>query len=879
MSPQRRRRLLTTVLALTAAIPSALPAIARAPSAPIPASVATDPCTQVDVVNDSCPAWAATYGNDNEATPPNATTDSPDERAQAMLVSADGKRIYTAGISRVQGSGPYGMAIVANDAATGAQLWATRYDVAGKANGPNDLAESPDGATLYVGGAGQRLSGPNSEFLTLGLDAATGAKTLEWRWSPDGSSNSQPVAIGVSPDGKRLVVAGTGWWGSTAGTTDYVAAGYDLVKNELLWDLRRAATPNSGDEMADAVLSPDGSTLYATGYGAGTEDISTIAVDVATGEIRWSDLHDEGIIEMGSRIAVSPDGSRVFVAGTFSTLAPANGLWVSDYGTLAFDAATGGDLWAKRYHGPPQPSGGANYAQGIAVDDRGERVFVTGLSSGTIQNDFDATTVAYDIADGRQAWVARYAFPGHTYESGAGLVYEPEQDRVYMTGVSATVADMENFGGKQGRIIAAGYDAGNGNQVWSARYGLRTDDPKRALDYDAGSFVAVRSDSRRLFVGGTLGHRNADSQAELYDFDFATLAYDLPGAGRAMPDAGGWHSQNLEWVTHVPGSSDSAGLKIVGNWMYITTESHLKIYDITDPLLPVLTGAVANPGDDSPYFPEEDVDTNGKILLMGADVIDVTDKANPRIVGTNSSNNDHTITCVLDCTWAYTSGGRIIDLRVPTAPTQTGLWTTGMPATSNRHDVTEVAPGIIVTSSSPLLLLDAREDPSKPKLLAKGPTESGQFNHGNDWPNLATDKFLMVGGETGSATTNCSSDKSAVMRTFDATNWQATGALPLIDKYTPPNGLYTNGQSPADTYCAHWSDTHPTYRNGGLVAMAWYEHGTRLLRITPQGKIREVGFFIPYGGTTSATYWVNDTILYEVDYNRGLDILRYTGRP
>jgi hypothetical protein len=38
---------------------------------------------------------------------------------------------------------------------------------------------------------------------------------------------------------------------------------------------------------------------------------------------------------------------------------------------------------------------------------------------------------------------------------------------------------------------------------------------------------------------------------------------------------------------------------------------------------------------------------------------------------------------------------------------------------------------------------------------------------------------------------------------------------------------------------AHWFDEHPTYRNGGLVALGYYEHGTRFLDIQRNGKIKE----------------------------------------
>ena len=32
------------------------------------------------------------------------------------------------------------------------------------------------------------------------------------------------------------------------------------------------------------------------------------------------------------------------------------------------------------------------------------------------------------------------------------------------------------------------------------------------------------------------------------------------------------------------------------------------------------------------------------------------------------------------------------------------------------------------------------------------------------------------------------------------------------------------------------------------------------------------------GGATSGAYWITNRILYAVDYQRGIDILRYTGK-
>lgn len=78
-------------------------------------------------------------------------------------------------------------------------------------------------------------------------------------------------------------------------------------------------------------------------------------------------------------------------------------------------------------------------------------------------------------------------------------------------------------------------------------------------------------------------------------------------------------------------------------------------------------------------------------------------------------------------------------------------------------------------------------------------------------------------------------------------------------------------------WCTHWFEPHSSYRDGGLVAMAWYEHGVRMLNVKPDGQIEEVGWFVPVAGMTSGVYWITDRIMYATDYQRSFDILEYTG--
>jgi hypothetical protein len=378
----------------------------------------------------------------------------------------------------------------------------------------------------------------------------------------------------------------------------------------------------------------------------------------------------------------------------------------------------------------------------------------------------------------------------------------------------------------------------------------------------------------------------------------ASALLALPAAGAGEPGPGYFATDNVEWLGNIPANADSAGSRIHDGYLYITDDRGLTIYDLSDPALPVPVGFT--PAPQSPYYVEEDPDTNGEILLSSGysdltagtalswlAVIDVRNKRLPVLRGLlrDPQAEQHSWSCVLDCTWAYGNKGRIADLRDPDNPTLSARrWTEATAAfgVSGSHDVTEIAPGLVVTSSNPVLLLDLREDPEHPTVLARGKLPDNRFVHGNLWPSGGDDRFLLVGGETGG---NCSSERSGAFMTFDTAGVWADiedgklGEFTFVDEHRVFTGLYPDGNSPYDQYCAHWFTEHPDFADGGLVAMGWYEHGVRFLDVAEDGAITEIGYFLPLGGSTSAAYWVTDEILYTSDYQRGIDILRFTGEP
>lgn len=352
--------------------------------------------------------------------------------------------------------------------------------------------------------------------------------------------------------------------------------------------------------------------------------------------------------------------------------------------------------------------------------------------------------------------------------------------------------------------------------------------------------------------------------------------------GAYGPSAGGLSTDNVEWIRHIPLSTNGVGGRLINGWFYANDQNKIMIFDVkTNPEDPKLTGVLPMPQEW--LLSREDLDGNGDILIIPNTVTgrlyvaDVEDKSNPQIISELPGAQSHTSSCVLDCQWVYNSNGQIIDLRDPANPKlMKERWGDGKPA-SNGHDVEEVARGLVLTATQPIMLLDARKDPTKPKLLATGGNEDGRFIHTPRWPSGGKDRFLLMAGET--VLNRTCSERSAAFMTWDASRWKKTETFTMIDEYRMRNGTYLDGSPPSTVSCStHWHEAQPSFRNGGLVAAAFFEHGSRFLDISNKGKIKEIGWFLPHAGSTSAVYWVTDRIAYTLDYNRGIDILRFTGK-
>lgn len=383
----------------------------------------------------------------------------------------------------------------AGSAPSGRSLWTARYDGVGRDDVANAVTVAPDGAAVFVAGRSDVAAGA-SDALTVAYDARGGATLWEaWYHGRAGGFNNA-TALVAHPAGDRVFVTGESLGFDR--NPDLVTLGYDATSGARLWTDRHG--PDRGEAAGTAItVSPDGSVVYVTGQYWEYDfnfDYVTLAYDAMTGKRLWrAQFAGPAEDDRPAAIAVSPDGSRVFVTG--GSILPNTNL---SYATVAYDAGTGEELWVRHY----APSGLFSGANDIAVGPGGNRVYVTG-SSVYPGDANDVATLAYRAADGQTVWESRYDDGGEGNDVGRALAVDGDGSRVFVTGTSGPLGESTNY-------LTMSLEAATGKIQWLARQGARN-----GAD-DIAWAVAVDPDRGRLFVTGEswrLGERN-----------YLTVAYD-----------------------------------------------------------------------------------------------------------------------------------------------------------------------------------------------------------------------------------------------------------------------------------------------------------------------------------------------------------------
>jgi hypothetical protein len=364
------------------------------------------------------------------------------------------------------------------------EAWATQYDGSGHANDTAYAVKTdPAGERVFVVGESYASSG-SVDITTVAYSASTG--TQLWTASETSPGQDEGRTMAVTPDGRTVLVAG-----STSQTAMELIA-YDAATGARQW----LATHSTGrsDRVMGLVLSRDGATAFVTGYSSsaiaselGVEDYDfvTIAFDVATGDERWTARYQgearfwdvASALDVGVVPGSDPPQEVVAVTGRSNVQGSGNNQ--TDMVTVAYDAATGGQLWERRFDGPAHDR---DYP--YALDIHGDAVYVTGESWGPLEDDYE--TIAYDLTTGTERWSTRRAVAG----SDRPLGILASDEAVYVTGHAECC--LPN------RILTVdAYDPETGALLW--------EEQRTGPLGEVGFRLALSPDGETLYVGGMDG--------------------------------------------------------------------------------------------------------------------------------------------------------------------------------------------------------------------------------------------------------------------------------------------------------------------------------------------------------------------------------------
>lgn len=233
--------------------------------------------------------------------------------------------------------------------------------------------------------------------MTVGYDTATA--DLLWSKSYGGGDSDTPSDIAVSPDGSTVFVTGYHTVDQADFDFDWATVAYDAETGAKIWGKKYdgPATDFSTDEAVSLVVSPDGASVCvsgfrANGFGGETAEMLTIAYSADAGAKLWDHTQPGTVLDT----VLSPNGSKLYLVG--SSFDPTIAMT-----TVALDTATGDPHWTKRWR-----KASDQQSQGTAIATApGGRVFVTGQTYDSPAG-YTFATVAYRASDGQRQWVKGY---------------------------------------------------------------------------------------------------------------------------------------------------------------------------------------------------------------------------------------------------------------------------------------------------------------------------------------------------------------------------------------------------------------------------------------------------------------------------------------
>jgi LVIVD repeat len=376
-----------------------------------------------------------------------------------------------------------------------------------------------------------------------------------------------------------------------------------------------------------------------------------------------------------------------------------------------------------------------------------------------------------------------------------------------------------------------------------------------------------------------------------------------PASGQVLPSPPPLAiSDNVALIGNVPGSL--FGMHFQGNYGYATGPTGLTVFDVSEAANPTIAGELP-----LPHFENEDVDACGNLLVIASDavnpaaplfVIDIANPSTPTLLATynlgiegTGNGAGHIANFVTkDCSLLWVDGGsrvEVVDLSQPESPRSLGDFRSEASKSDFNvtHDTERDSSGILWSvGGGGAAGYKLTNNPLQPRLVAKTGAEATNPSKLNDFilhNSQRRGQTLLVTEEDYIDTDEEQPGSCNGQGKFETYRIRLkAGKLTNLDTWkTELNGLLTGGsedsKAPLTVNCSsHWFD-----QQAGIVAVGWYEQGTRFLDTTNPSNIRQVGYYLPANGSTWAAYWApkdeSKSIVYTTDAYRGLDVLRIDG--
>jgi hypothetical protein len=291
-----------------------------------------------------------------------------DESAFAIALDSAGNA-YVTGRAFQSGRGDE-VATLKLAAADGDILWAELSGGPAYKNDRGwDIVVGPDDNPVVTGVSVN--SDDSANFWTIKYNKNNGS--FLWNRSLPGAVNNQMRAgwLEVADNGD-IFMANRSW--TSTSSYDVVLHRYGAMDGGTIWEIQYG-TPSATADDPRSMIRNDAEDLVVAGVSG--SDYMVLKFDGATGDTLWTATYDgpAGWYDVATCLALGP--AQEVVASGFSDGTGTG--W--DVATLAFNPATGQELWVLRHDGESQ----TDEARALAVSDRGD-LYIVGYSYSAATN-------------------------------------------------------------------------------------------------------------------------------------------------------------------------------------------------------------------------------------------------------------------------------------------------------------------------------------------------------------------------------------------------------------------------------------------------------------------------------------------------------------